>query len=138
MKSYILFIVESKERPFHQFTSNLSNRNSLGKSYTWNLLYRKYPASRKGVPTTRHCNITKTYQWKSYISRSYVLTVCSYHVKYAFQSESTLFSWLNVKELLARNRREIRSLSDCNWTRIHNHLVCKRTLKHLAKLAIFG
>ena len=26
-------------------------------------------------------------------------------------------------------------LSDCNWTRIHNHLVRKRTLNHLAKLA---
>ena len=35
------------------------------------------------------------------------LLVCSYHVTYAFQSESTLYSCLNVKELLARNRREI-------------------------------
>ena len=25
-------------------------------------------------------------------------------------------------------------LSDCNGTRTHNHLVCKRTLNHLAKL----
>ena len=25
-------------------------------------------------------------------------------------------------------------LSDCNWTRNHNHLVHKRTLNHLAKL----
>ena len=25
--------------------------------------------------------------------------------------------------------------SDCNWTRTHNHLVHKRTLNHLAKLA---
>ena len=28
-----------------------------------------------------------------------------------------------------------RSLSDCNWTRTQNHLVRKRTLNHLAKLA---
>ena len=34
-------------------------------------------------------------------------SVCSYHVTYAFQSEFTLYSCLNVKELLARNRREI-------------------------------
>ena len=34
-------------------------------------------------------------------------TVCYYHVTYAFQSESTLYSCLNVKELLARSRREI-------------------------------
>ena len=63
------------------------------------------------------------------------LTVCSYHVTYAFQSESTFYSCLNVKELLARSRREIWSLSDCNWTRTRNHLVHKRTLNHLAKLA---
>ena len=36
-----------------------------------------------------------------------VLTVCSYHVTYAFQSESALYSCLNVKELLARSRHEI-------------------------------
>ena len=36
-----------------------------------------------------------------------LLTVCSYHVTYAFQTESTLHSCLNVKELLARSRREI-------------------------------
>ena len=36
-----------------------------------------------------------------------ILTVCSCHVTYAFQSESTLYSCLNVKELLARSRREI-------------------------------
>ena len=47
----------------------------------------------------------------------------------------TLYSCLNVKELLAQNRREIWSLSDCNWTRTHNHLVRKRTLNHLVKLA---
>ena len=35
----------------------------------------------------------------------------------------------DVKELLARSRREIWYLSDCNWTRTLNHLVHKRTLK---------
>ena len=34
-------------------------------------------------------------------------TVCSCYVTYAFESESTLYSCLNVKELLARSRREI-------------------------------
>ena len=29
-----------------------------------------------------------------------------------------------------------RNLSDCNWTRTQNHLVCKRTLNHLAKLKV--
>ena len=43
----------------------------------------------------------------------------SYHV--TFQSESTLHSCLNVKGLLARNRRDIWSLINCNGTRTHNH-----------------
>ena len=61
------------------------------------------------------------------------MTVCSHHVTYAFQSESTLYISLNIKELLARNKHEIWSLSDSNGTRTHNHLVCKRTYNHLAK-----
>ena len=52
---------------------------------------------------------------------------------YVFQTESTLYSCLNVKELLAQSRHKIWSLSDCNWTQTQNHLVCKRTLNHLAK-----
>ena len=58
------------------------------------------------------------------------------HHTYVFQNESTLYSCLNVKEILAGSRREIWSLSDCNWTRNPEPLlVCKRTLNNLAKLA---
>ena len=64
-----------------------------------------------------------------------IKTTCSCHVTYAFQSESTLASCQNVKALLARNRRVIWSLSDCNGARTYNHLVCKPILNHLAKLA---
>ena len=46
-------------------------------------------------------------EYLGFIINSTNMTVCSYHVTYAFQSESTLYSCLNVKELLARNRREI-------------------------------
>ena len=63
------------------------------------------------------------------------LTVCSYHVTYTFQSESTLYSYLNVKELLACSKCKIWSLSDYDRTQTHNHLAHKRTLNHLAKLA---
>ena len=62
-------------------------------------------------------------------------TVCSCHVTYAFQSESTLYSCLNVKELLPRSRRKTWSLSDYNWTPTHNPLVHKWKLNHLTKLA---
>ena len=60
-------------------------------------------------------------------------TVCSCHVTYTFQSESTLYSCLNVKELLARSRLKLWRRSDFNWTRTQKHLVRKRTLNHLAK-----
>ena len=63
------------------------------------------------------------------------LAVCFCRVTYAFKSVSTLYNCLNVKEqLLAKSRREIWSLSECNWTRTHNHLVHKRILNYLAKL----
>ena len=50
------------------------------------------------------------------------LPVCCYHVTYTFQSESTLYSCLNVKEVFARNRRDIWSLSESNGIPTHNHL----------------
>ena len=65
------------------------------------------------------------------------LIVCSCHVTYAFQSESTLYCCLNIKELLAWSRPQIWRLSDYNWTRTQNHLVRKRTLNHLARKCLF-
>ena len=81
-------------------------------------------------------SMTLTLKWNSWLYRKHPvnLTVCSYHVTYVFQSESTLYSCLIVKELLARSRHEIWRWSDCNWTRTQNHLVLKWTLNHLAKL----
>ena len=55
------------------------------------------------------------------------------HITYAFQSESTSYICLNVKEILTWNRREIWSLSDGNETRTQNHLVRKQILNYLAK-----
>ena len=39
--------------------------------------------------------------------KNILLLTFFYHVAFAFQSESTLYSCLNVKELLARSRHEI-------------------------------
>ena len=55
---------------------------------------------------------------KNYIN---IMTVYYYHVTYVFQSESAVYSYLNVKELFARNRSD----SDSNGIRTHNHLVRK-------------
>ena len=62
------------------------------------------------------------------------MTVYYYHVTYVFQSESTLYSCLNVKELRAQTRREIWSLSCCNWPQTHNNFIHKLTLKRTLAL----
>ena len=51
-----------KRETFHQFTSNLRTEIPFGKSYIWNLLYRKCPASRMRLPGTCHCDVTKADQ----------------------------------------------------------------------------
>ena len=66
-------------------------------------------------PTLNH--LAKLAKWLSCIvgTNLYgVLTVCCYHVTYAFQSESTLYSCLNFKEILPQNRRDIWILNDSN------------------------
>ena len=87
--------------------------------------------------TTNHLAKLAKYNWSELwvLICTVHLAVCYYHVTYTFQGESTLYSRLNVKKLLARNRRNIWSLSDSNGTRTYNNLVCKRTLNHLAELA---
>ena len=67
------------------------------------------------------------FKWKDW-------TVCSCHVMYAVQSESTFYSSLNVKELLAGRKNEICRWSDYKWTRTQNHLVLKGTLTQLPKV----
>ena len=44
----------------------------------------------------------------------------------------------NKKDLYLVGDFQIDVLSDCNWTQTHNHLVYKRTLNHLAKLAFLN
>ena len=97
---------------------------------TWNQVFISF--------STSTCTKMKLMGKTSYppaLDKNIDCTVCSCHVTYAFQSEPTLYSCLNVKELLVWSRREIWSLSDCNWTRTQNKLVCKWTLNHFAKLA---
>ena len=50
-------------------------------------------------------------------------------------SEPTLYSWLNVNSSLLETGAISEGEVTCNGTRTHNHLVRKRTLNYLAKLA---
>ena len=62
------------------------------------------------------------------------LTVCYCHVTYVFKSESALYSFLNVEELLALIRRKIWSLINCNWAQAYNHLARKPRYNHFANV----
>ena len=74
----------------------------------------------------------------SFCSRDNQILTASYHATYAFY----VLEWIytvqvpECRELLARKRRDILSLSDCNRIRTLNHLIRKWTLNHLAKLAM--
>ena len=59
-----------------------------------------------------------------------LLTVCYYHVTYAYQSDFTVYSCPKFKELFARNRRDIWNLSDSSAIRTHSHLLRKQTPSH--------
>ena len=52
-----------------------------------------------------------------------------------FQSKSTLYSCLNIKEVISRSRHQIWRSNDCNCTRTQKHLILNRTLDHFADLA---
>ena len=99
------------------------------------------PPSKRELWRISVCNRTRTHNHLVFKRTLWVLisavhlTVCSCYVRYEFQSKSTLYLCLNVKERVALNKREIWSLSDWNWTRTRDRLVCKRTLNHLVKLA---
>ena len=60
-------------------------------------------------------------------------TLCCPDLTYALQSESTLYSVLNVKEGYIPDECEFWYFNDCNWTQIHNHLVSKQKINHLLK-----
>ena len=66
------------------------------------------------------------------------LSVCYYRVTYVFQSESILYSCLNVKELLARNRCNIWYLSGSIGIWTHNHLECRSTLKRIRDMITYS
>ena len=53
-----------------------------------------------------------------------IVTVRSYHVTYTFQSESTLYSCLNVKELLAWKRRDIWPVWLNSWVFVYGLSGC--------------
>ena len=63
--------------------------------------------------------------------RQYVIVIS----RTSFRANLDSLICLNIKELLGRSRHHIWSLIDSTGIRTHNHLVLKRTLNYLAKVA---
>ena len=81
---------------------------------------------KRGKNARGHYHFTQVYhKWHSYDVWLHVLVMSHRHFRV-----NPLYICLNVKELLARNRCNIWSLSDCNRTRTHNHLVRKQIFCH--------
>ena len=76
---------------------NKKNKNKLYDLYN-NIVLNKF------VHSNKHKN---NFLFGNYKQGHFILIVCFYHVTYDFESESTLYSCLNVKELLARSRCHI-------------------------------
>ena len=70
---------------------------------TWDFSFLKDLVIEKVLLSKKYLLVTKT------ITTLFIL--CSYHVTYVFQRKFTLYSCLNVRELLSRNRRKIWSIS---------------------------
>ena len=117
-----------------------ANHRSYHKLFTYflcdmklRILYVKWSCSGHVTPKNVFGLQILLFIFVKYIkSKLSLRTVCSYHVMYAFQSESTRYSCLNVKELLTRSRCEIWGLSDCNLT--HNSTLTTENSR-LASLA---
>ena len=100
------------------------NKSCFGLTYVWLsfskketfIIYSKEPL---------------TYFWKATLKVLYVIILSRTSFRVNLQS----IVCLNVKELLARRRRHIWSLSDSKEIQTHNHFIRKGTLNHLAKLA---
>ena len=65
------------------------------------------------------------------LSNNGVFLLCHICVK----NESTVWNCVIIKEVSAQNRHDICKLRDCNETGTNDHIVYKRTLNYLAKLA---
>ena len=105
----------------------------------WILFNEAKLGSTRDSDVTELANNIDVMTGRNCFSSILILVVCYYHVTYAFHSEYTLYSCLNVKELLARDRRRILRLSESDGIQTQNHLVCKRTLNHLlSKTDHFG
>ena len=100
-----------------------------GNNLNWKIILDWYFSTN---PIT--CKILVLQLWAQMLPVSQIagLSVCSYHFTYAFQREFTLYSCLNVKELLAWSMQVcpnglvfVCELSGCGFKPSYSHLNCR-------------
>ena len=109
VKKYILILIQQKKNAANSFEKNVFGK-TMG-----NLRKRISAKLVNNAKVYVKCISKPTFVSQTIFDKNFVaiheikvvLTVCFYHVTYEFESESTLYSCLNVKELLARSGRHI-------------------------------
>ena len=92
-----------------------------------------------GITLKRSCSNLKYSRSKVSKTCIYFLFLLESYFNSSCWSVSSSFSWTEyIVSPLWKFKikcKELKSRSDCYWTRTYNHLVHKRALNHLAKLA---
>ena len=85
---------------------------------------------------TKKCVIRRKLEFEDH-KNHFEVTHCENKINYLEKNEIDVDIFKEGhKEFIKINKLKLKAqLSDCNWTRTQNHLVLKRTLSHLAKLA---
>ena len=106
---------------------------------TWSLSYCKGTRINNHLVRKRPLNnLAKLTTWLGFIVSTYLYGPFDCML---VSSNVAISEWFHTlyfpecQELLARNRRDISTLTYFNRSRTHNHLVRKRTLNYYAKLA---
>ena len=87
-----------------------------------------------GIFLTSSSNLIKLCQILITINKNITLYVLIMSRTRFRVNPHSIVAWMSRNSLLEAGAK-FWNLSDCNWTRTHNHLVHKPTLNHLAKLA---
>ena len=107
---------------------NVKELHAPSKRHIWRL------SDCKGTRTHNHLVCKQPVNHLSELAKCLSCVVSTYLCSAFDCSSNYVRTRFRVKELLARTKHHIWRLSNCNVTRTQNHLVCKRTRSHLAKL----
>ena len=117
---------------------NVRELLAWSRCYIWNLSDSNEIRTHKQLVCKGTLNyLAKLAKWLSWVVSTYLCGAFDCVIimsRMSFRVNLLSIFCLNVQELLAHSRHHIWSLSDSNEIRTHNHLVCKRTLNHLANL----